>query len=187
MPFSRVPRGSPPRLTNLPASVNGSKYFSDNYIFVANEDTIERQKSFANKEQLGPRAKSNDDWVARILEIRASDEHHVYARVYWMYWPDELPVGTVDGKKTVEGRQPYHGQNELIASNHSKCQEYVRKKSRSEADSVAVDIINVVSVTQQATVNQVTDENDDQIQSALYWRQAFDVRTLELSVSTSRS
>lgn len=47
-----------------------------------------------------------------------------------------------------------------------------------------VDIINVVSVTQQATVNQVTDENDDQVQSALYWRQALDVRTLELSVST---
>lgn len=42
----------------------------------------------------------------------------------------------------------------------------------------------MVSVTQQATVNQVTDENDDQIQSALYWRQAFDVRTQELSVST---
>lgn len=118
----RLPRRSPRRLANLPASVNGSKYFSDNYIFVANEDTIERQKSFANKEQLGPRTKSNDDWVARILEIRASDEHHVYARVYWMYWPDELPAGTVDGKKTVEGRQPYHGQNELIASNHSKCQ-----------------------------------------------------------------
>lgn len=47
----------------------------------------------------------------------------------------------------------------------------------------AVDIINVVSVTQQATVNQVTDENDEQIQSALYWRQAIDVRNLELSVS----
>lgn len=49
-----------------------------------------------------------------------------------------------------------------------------------------VDIINVVSVTQQATVNQVTDENDDQVQSALYWRQALDVRTFELSVSHPR-
>lgn len=186
-PCTRVPRRSPRHLANLPASVNGSKYFSDNYIFVANEDTIERQKSFANKEQLGPRAKSNDDWVARILEIRASDEHHVYARVYWMYWPDELPVGTVDGKKTVEGRQPYHGQNELIASNHSKCQTPCETSHDLKLTLAAVDIINVVSVTQQATVNQVTDENDDQIQSALYWRQAFDVRTLELSVSTSRS
>lgn len=52
--------------------------------------------------------------------MRASDEHHVYARIYWMYSPDELPAGTVDGKKTITGRQPYHGQNELIASNHSK-------------------------------------------------------------------
>lgn len=48
-----------------------------------------------------------------------------------------------------------------------------------------MDIINVVSVTQQATVNQVTDENDDQIQQALYWRQALDVRTFELSVRTN--
>lgn len=48
-----------------------------------------------------------------------------------------------------------------------------------------VDIINVVSVTQQATVNQWFEENDDDIQSALYWRQALDVRTLELSVCTA--
>ena len=67
-----------------------------------------------------PRKKSDDDWVARILEIRASDEHHVYARVYWMYWPDELPQGTHDGKKVVHSRQAYHGMNELVASNHSK-------------------------------------------------------------------
>lgn len=133
-PLQELRGGTRGRLTNLSASVNGSKYFSDNYIFVANEDTIERQKSFANKEQLGPRTKSNDDWVARILEIRASDEHHVYARVYWMYWPDELPQGTVDGKKVVQGRQPYHGQNELIASNHSKSHSRAKGRSQTEAD-----------------------------------------------------
>lgn len=99
--------------------MNQTKYFSDNYIYVANESTIERQKSVNNREQVGPRTKSEDDWVARILEIRASDEHHVYARVYWMYWPDELPANTLDGKKYISGRQPYHGANELIASNHS--------------------------------------------------------------------
>ncbi|PSR99387.1 hypothetical protein BD289DRAFT_38149 [Coniella lustricola] len=142
--------------------LNGSKYFSDNYIYVANENTVRRQKAGSTASSSGRQTHSDDDWVARILEIRASDEHHVYARIYWMYWPDELPEGTVDGKKLVSGRQPYHGQNELIASNH-------------------MDIINVVSVTQQATVNQVTDENDDQIQSALYWRQGLDLRTLELS------
>lgn len=41
----------------------------------------------------------------------------------------------------------------------------------------------MVSVTQQAIVNQVTDENDDVIQHAMYWRQALDLRTWELSVS----
>jgi len=45
-----------------------------------------------------------------------------------------------------------------------------------------VDIINVVSVTSQAQVKQWYEENDDEIQQALYWRQAFDVRTYELSV-----
>lgn len=99
-------------------TVNGVKYFSEGFIYVANDSSIERQKGAG--EIMQPRKKSDDDWVARILEIRASDEHHVYARVYWMYWPDELPHGTHDGKKTVQGRQQYHGANELIASNHSK-------------------------------------------------------------------
>lgn len=34
-------------------------------------------------------------------------------------------------------------------------------------------------------VNQWYEENDDDVQSALYWRQALDVRTLELSVRTN--
>ncbi|KAK3329736.1 hypothetical protein B0H66DRAFT_36038 [Apodospora peruviana] len=142
--------------------LNGVKYFSEGFIYVANDSSIERQKAVANSEPMQPRKKSDDDWVARILEIRASDEHHVYARVYWMYWPDELPQGTHDGKRTIQGRQPYHGVNELIASNH-------------------MDIINVVSVTSPAKVTQWFEENDDEIQNALYWRQAFDVRTYELS------
>ncbi|KAH6986726.1 hypothetical protein EDB80DRAFT_731905, partial [Ilyonectria destructans] len=62
----------------------------------------------------------------------------------------------------VKGRQPYHGQKELIASNH-------------------MDIINVVSVTMPATVNQWIESDDDKIQDALYWRQAFDCRNLQLS------
>jgi hypothetical protein len=142
--------------------VNGIKYFSEGFIYVANDFSIERQKAVNNNEPMQPRKKSDDDWVARILEIRASDEHHVYARVYWMYWPDELPQGTHDGRKTVQSRQQYHGMNELIASNH-------------------MDIINVVSVTSQAQVKQWYEENDEEIQNALYWRQAFDVRTYELS------
>ncbi|KAJ4296106.1 hypothetical protein N0V88_004808 [Collariella sp. IMI 366227] len=142
--------------------LNGIKYYSEGFIYVANDSSIERQKAVNNNEPMQPRKKSDDDWVARILEIRASDEHHVYARVYWMYWPDELLPGTHDGKKIVQGRQPYHGMNELIASNH-------------------MDIINVVSVTSQATVKQWYEENDEEVLNALYWRQAYDVRANELS------
>lgn len=105
---------------HLRHKVNGVKYFSEGFIYVANDSSIERQKAANDNKPMQIRKKSDDDWVARILEIRASDEHHVYARIYWMYWPDELPAGTLDGKKFVQGRQPYHGMNELVASNHSK-------------------------------------------------------------------
>ncbi|KAF4782434.1 BAH domain-containing protein [Colletotrichum scovillei] len=149
--------------------LNGTKYFSEGFIYVANDQTVQRQKAAAEgstdanePEKVLKRSKSEDDWVARILEIRASDEHHVYARIYWMYWPEELPEGTMEGKRYTGGRQPYHGHNELIASNH-------------------MDIINVVSVTLPATVKQWIEENDDEIQEALYWRQAFDCRTQQLS------
>lgn len=46
-----------------------------------------------------------------------------------------------------------------------------------------VDVINVVSVTASATVNQWDETNEEEVQAALYWRQAFDVRSMELSVS----
>ncbi|KAI1499202.1 hypothetical protein F5X99DRAFT_294822 [Biscogniauxia marginata] len=144
--------------------LNGVKYWSEGFIFVANSSTIERQKNPGDT--LQPR-KSDDDWVARILEIRASDEHHVYARVYWMYWPDELPAGTQEGRRSIQGRQSYHGANELIASNH-------------------MDVINVVSVTSAATVNQWDESNEEEVQQALYWRQAFDVRSMELSSAELR-
>lgn len=45
----------------------------------------------------------------------------------------------------------------------------------------------MVSVTSQATVRQWFEENDEEIQHALYWRQAFDVRSYELSVCTDLS
>lgn len=79
-----------------------------------------------------------------------------------MYWPDELPEGTRDGNKIISGRQPYHGARELVASNH-------------------MDVINVVSVTDKAEVKQMNDDADDEVHEALYWRQALDVRTHELS------
>ncbi|KAH8755363.1 hypothetical protein F5883DRAFT_469315 [Diaporthe sp. PMI_573] len=130
--------------------LHGCKYLIDDYIFVSNGNSIDRQNALANKEE---------EWVARILEVRASDEWHVYARVCWMYSPDELPECTVDGGDNIHGRQPYHGKDEFIASNH-------------------MDIINVQSVTEKVIVNQFV---DDQVQSALYWRQAFNIQTQEVS------
>ncbi|KAF3009231.1 hypothetical protein E8E14_008930 [Neopestalotiopsis sp. 37M] len=140
--------------------LNGVKYFAEGFIFIANRSTIDQPRAPGG--YLKNVDKSQEEWVARILEIRAKDEHHVYARVYWMYWPDELPERSRYNGKLVKGRQPYHGQHELIASNH-------------------MDIINVVSVTAPATVQQWDEGNEDEVQPALYWRQALDVRTMELS------
>ncbi|GJN72996.1 ebs-bah-phd domain-containing protein [Purpureocillium lilacinum] len=142
--------------------LNNVKYYNENYVYIANDATIERQKATNKDPERRGLLQSADYWVAKILEVRALDEHHVYARVYWMYSPDELPSNTLDGKKVVSGRQPYHGQNELIASNH-------------------MDVINVVSVAMRAEVNQWVEADDDQIQESLYWRQAFDCRTSQLS------
>ncbi|KAM0294463.1 hypothetical protein ACHAPM_011202 [Fusarium culmorum] len=140
--------------------LNSIKYYRENFVYVANESTVNHQKA-TNDGESGYK-KSNGAWVARILEIRASNEHNVFARVYWMYWPDELPSGTIYHKMRVRGRQSYHGTNELIASNH-------------------MDIINVVSVTAPAIVKQWIESDDEEIQDPLYWRQAYDCRKPQLS------
>ncbi|KAG7134992.1 Chromatin remodeling protein SHL like [Verticillium longisporum] len=143
--------------------LNSAKYFSEGFIYISN-GMASPTNNQVKVDENGVRQRMPNEWVGRILEIRAADEHHVYARIYWMYWPEELPVQTKDDGKFVAraGRQPYHGVNELIASNH-------------------MDVINVVSVTAEAKVKQWFEENDDEIQDGLYWRQALDVRTLSLS------
>ena len=45
-----------------------------------------------------------------------------------------------------------------------------------------VDIIHAMSVTEHAKVDQWVD-NEHDVLEALYWRQGFDTRTSELSVS----
>ncbi|KAM0364328.1 hypothetical protein ACHAPK_010715 [Fusarium culmorum] len=139
---------------------NRIKYYRESFVYVANESTVNHQKP-TNDDESGYK-KSNGAWVARILEIRASDKHNVFARVYWMYWPEELPPGTICHNMRVRGRQSYHGTNELIASNH-------------------MDIINVVSVTAPAIVEQWIEPDDEEIQDPLYWRQAYDCRKPQLS------
>lgn len=91
----------------------------------------------------------NNLWVALISEFRAEGPEKVYVRVFWMYWPEELPMG----------RQPYHGENELILSNH-------------------VGILEAQSISSHADISH-WDENDDSnttVLSERFWRQTFDVR-----------
>ncbi|GJC88057.1 hypothetical protein ColLi_10895 [Colletotrichum liriopes] len=152
--------------------LNGVKYFREVFVHVANSQSvklqgIEVEEAASNNRTSGGRrkSKSEGDWVAFILEIRASDKQHVYARVYWMYWPEELPEGTMDGERYPGGRQSYHGRNELIASNH-------------------MDIINVISVTSPVDVEQWKEEDNQDAPEALYWRQALDYQTKQLSSVT---
>ncbi|KAK4077270.1 hypothetical protein Purlil1_12394 [Purpureocillium lilacinum] len=147
---------------------NGVKYHVDDYVCVTNDTTIKHQSATGmGPEHQGP-PKLTDYWVARILEIRALDADNVFARVFWMYSPDELPPNTLTNEDFVSGRQLYHGQHELIASNHKRLTK-------------SVDIINVVSVAMPAIVNHWLESEDEATQGALYWRQAFDCLTSELS------
>ena len=99
--------------------VNGVKYSKGSFAYVANDVSIKQQNAMNDNKPVQPGA-SDSAWVAYILEIRAGDPNNVYALVCWMYWPEELPQGTHDGRSNAQGRQPYHGMHELIASNHSK-------------------------------------------------------------------
>lgn len=83
--------------------------------------------------------------------------------------------------KPVKGRQPYHGMNEVVASNHSRSSSPMLS-CLGPMLTFLVDIINVISVTSPATVEQWDELNEDDVQRALYWRQALDVCTMELSV-----
>lgn len=123
-------------------------------------------------------------WVAKILEIRASDEYHVYARIYWMYSPGDLPRDVLDGDSLVGDRRYIYSQNELVASNHSEFGHYQPPNVlvRTALTSALVDIINVVSVARKAAVHEFGQKDDDKIQSCPYWRRAFDYLTSQLSV-----
>ncbi|KAF2464092.1 uncharacterized protein BDR25DRAFT_297165 [Lindgomyces ingoldianus] len=88
-------------------------------------------------------------WVAKVLEVRAGDEQHVFLRVYWMYRPEDLP----------KGRQPYHGENELIASNYMQIVDATTVDSKAE----------VKHWVEQSNQNEVLDPNQ------LFWRQTLNV------------
>ncbi len=65
---------------------------------------------------------------------------------------------------TEKGRRKYHGKHELIASNH-------------------MEILNVCTFAGLASVTPWQETDNDDAQTDLYWRQTFDYRTGQLSVS----
>ncbi|KAL8681640.1 MAG: hypothetical protein Q9186_002237 [Xanthomendoza sp. 1 TL-2023] len=95
--------------------------------------------------------------LARILEIRALDSKNVYIRLYWFQSPEQTPGG----------RQPYHGKNELIATNH-------------------MEIVDAERVIRRVEVHHWTDEHSAQLPidaegEYYYWRQTFHILTKRLS------
>ena len=126
-------------------TVGNENFALNEYIYVNHGGVPQGTEVAENEEQ--------KFWVARVLEIRAVDEAHVYLRVYWLYWPEELPGG----------RQPYHGQKELVASNH-------------------MDIVDAMTVSGRAHVKHWLELDEDEELPDLYWRQKFDFPTQTVMV-----
>jgi hypothetical protein len=87
--------------------------------------------------------------IGQVLEVRAGDASHVFLRIYYLYRPEELP----------EGRQPHHGDSELIASNH-------------------MDIVEALSVSDRAHVvywNEDPEISEWPLRDQLFWRQTYDI------------
>lgn len=127
----------------LAFAVNDKHFGIQDYVYV-NNGYVPRNGEVEDEHQF---------WIARVLEVRASDEAHVYLRVYWMYWPEELP----------RGREYYHGKAELVASNH-------------------MEIIDAMTVSDKAEITSVREEDDAPTAIGLYWRQTFDFPTQKVSV-----
>ena len=134
----------------METTVQGEVYKNDTIVYVRGENT-----KITNIHEPNDHA----FWVARILQVRAKNAQNVYALVAWLYWPEELPG--LKGRREP-GAQPYHGKNELVASNY-------------------MDVLDVLSFAGKADVSHFLEE-DDAIATKLYWRQTFCRETQELSV-----
>jgi hypothetical protein len=86
-------------------------------------------------------------WVGLVLEVKAANSSEVWLRVFWLYWPEELP----------KGRKDYHGNQELIMSNH-------------------MEIVDAKSVTSGADISHWDEKDEDQDVGHRFWRQFYDVR-----------
>lgn len=137
--------------------------YPDEYGLVNNEqfavhDDVYINRFFTHFTQERRVEQEEEEWAARVLEIRGFDQAHVYLRVMWFYIPEELP----------RGREDYHGSEELIASND-------------------MSIVDGSSVIGRADIPKwiENDEDDAPKNPSPYWRQTYDKITGTLSVSTA--
>ncbi|KAM0722448.1 hypothetical protein Q7P37_001889 [Cladosporium fusiforme] len=97
-----------------------------------------------------PRVDLNSQWKAKVLEVRALDQEHVYIRLSWLNRPEDLD----------SGRKDYHGKNELIPTNQ-------------------MDVIDAMAVNGALKVKH-WDELADDVESSMpdeeefFWRQTYD-------------
>lgn len=106
----------------------------------------------------GPAFDSPSDWKARVLEVRALDEEHVYVRVSWLNRPEDVGGG----------RQDHHGKNKLVPTNQ-------------------MDVINAQSMNGTFKLVRYDrlkhdDRKNAPDQDKYFWRQTFDSPTNRLLV-----
>jgi hypothetical protein len=105
-----------------------------------------------------PTFDSFSDWKAKVLEVRALDEEHVYVRVSWLNRPEDLEGG----------RQDHYGKNELLPTNQ-------------------MDVINAQAVNGTFRLIRYDrlkydDRKNASDKDEYFWRQTFDFATKRLLV-----
>lgn len=115
------------------------------YVLVKHDDTIDANIDIAKQ------------WKAKVLEVKALDQEHVYVRVAWLNRPEDLSTG----------RLPHHGKNELIPSNE-------------------MDVIDAMTVNGRLDIIHWDEYDDDSVmmrEDQYFWRQTFEFLTETYSVS----
>jgi hypothetical protein len=133
--------------TNISNSVQNQKFSTGEVVYI-NKHTPPREPpdTDASEDEILDFDKQNL-WVGQVLEVKASGPSQVWLRVFWLYWPEELP----------RGRQKYHGNQELIMSNH-------------------MEIVDAMAVASSTDINHWDEKVEDQDVGQRFWRQFFDVR-----------
>ena len=88
--------------------------------------------------------------------MRALDPSHVYLRVTWLNRPVDLP----------DGPKPYHGRNELIATN----------------DMAIIDAMSINGALDVKHWDEYADDDAMIEEDQYFWRQTYDIHSKTLSV-----